>query len=81
MFFHFTKPNKKYSPVDLPFEFMDKKKMIEAFMAKNKKNIEENMELVKLKGCPDLNLLETGKYSETCESSSFDEKKKIDELN
>lgn len=62
MFFHFTKPNKKYSPVDLPFEFMDKKENDWSFYGEKQEKHWVNMELVKLKGCPDLNLLETGVF-------------------
>ncbi len=43
MFVHVIKPNKKYSAVELPFEFIDKKQLIEKFLAENKRNTEENM--------------------------------------
>lgn len=33
MFVHVIKPNKKYSAVELPFEFIDKKQLIEKFLA------------------------------------------------
>ena len=43
--YHIIKPNKKYSQKnnDMPFELMDKKKLLEALLEKQKKNIEENI--------------------------------------
>ena len=43
--YHIIKPNKKYSQKnnDMPFELMDKKKLLEALLEKQKKDIEENI--------------------------------------
>jgi len=58
MLFHLIKPNKNYSNVELPFEFVDKRKLLEKVLIDHKKKTEENLGLVKLNGhCPDDRLL------------------------
>lgn len=82
--FHLIKPNKKYSTdVEIPFEFMDKRKMLEEFLKMQKQEVDNNIELVSMDGnCPDDKLLETGKYKEAQEKETgFDLRKSIDSLN
>ena len=53
------KPNENHkNSGDLPFELLDKRKMIETFLKKQKLHTKENIELVNLGGdCPDDKLL------------------------
>lgn len=82
IFFHMVKPHQHYNAVELPFELTSKGEILEKLLIEHKKKMEQNLALTQLNGqCPDDKILETGKYKQSVEGSSFEEKKIIDMQN
>jgi serine/threonine-protein phosphatase 2B catalytic subunit len=76
--FELIKPSEQYDEEETPFELINKKKMIEELLSRQKEMTESNMKMININGCcPDQRLVETGKYSRD-QNMSFEKKKLID---
>ncbi len=76
--YELVKPSEEYDEEETPFELMNKKKMIEDLLSRQKEMTESNMKMININGfCPDQRLVETGKYSRD-QNMSFEKKKLID---
>ncbi len=76
--YELIKPSEEYDEEETPFELINKKKMIEELLCRQKITTESNMNMINIYGfCPDQRLIETGKYSRD-QSMSFEKKKLID---